>query len=35
LLDGAYAEVSHVVGEETWTARTPFSVDITPARLLD
>lgn len=35
LRDGTYAEVSHVVGKETWTARTPFSVEITAARLLD
>ncbi len=35
LRDGAYDEVADVTGEETWTARLPFEVALTPAALLD
>ncbi len=33
--DGGYAQVAHVVGDESHTAQRPFPVTITPARLLD
>jgi len=33
--DGGYAQVAHVVGDESYTARQPFPATITPARLLD
>lgn len=35
LQDGAYVEVAHVVGDESWTATLPFPVTITPSRLVD
>lgn len=35
LVDGRYEEVAVVAGEESYTASTPFPVEITPARLLD
>jgi Uma2 family endonuclease len=35
LQDAAYVQVTHVVGDEPYTAQRPFPVTITPARLLD
>jgi len=35
LVDGRYEEVAVVAGEESYTASTPFPVEIIPARLLD
>ena len=35
LVEGRYQEVAVVAGEESFTASTPFAVDLTPARLLD
>ena len=33
LVDGAYVEVAHVTGDEVFSARLPFPVDIIPGRL--
>jgi Uma2 family endonuclease len=35
LRDGAYVEVGHAVGPETFHAASPYSVDVTPAALTD
>ncbi len=35
LQDGAYAQVAHIVGDESHTAQEPFRGTVTPARLLD
>ncbi len=35
LVDARYEQVAVVAGEESYTASTPFPVEITPARLLD
>lgn len=34
LVDGAYAEVAHVEGEQSWTASRPFPVTVVPAALV-
>lgn len=34
LLEGAYVEVAHVVGEETWRAARPFDVEVQPSALV-
>lgn len=34
LIDGTYAQVAHVSGEETWTAESPYPITITPGRLV-
>lgn len=33
LVEGAYVEVAHVVGEETWQATQPFEVVLRPSAL--
>ena len=33
LVDGAYVEVAHVVGEQTWQATSPFPVTVQPSAL--
>lgn len=35
LIDGSYAEVAHVTGDEAWTASRPFPVTVVPAALRD
>ena len=35
MVDGRYVEVGAAAGEETCTARVPYAVELTPARLLD
>lgn len=35
LVDGAYAEVADVSGDESWTAAVPYAVTITPSALVD
>jgi Uma2 family endonuclease len=34
LEDGAYVEVAHVEGEDSWAAQRPFPVTVSPAALL-
>lgn len=34
LVDGEYVEVARVAGEEAWTARHPFAVELRPAALV-
>ena len=34
LEDGRYVEIAHVVGDEEYTATSPYDVTITPVRLL-
>ena len=35
LQDGTFVEVAHVVGDEPFTATTPYPVELVPAELLD
>lgn len=35
LVEGGYAEVAHVVGEETFEAASPFRVSVRPSLLVD
>ncbi|MEI2778192.1 MAG: Uma2 family endonuclease [Tetrasphaera sp.] len=34
LVGGDYEQVAHVVGDQAWTARQPFEVTLSPARLI-
>lgn len=35
LVDGAYAQVADVTGDESWTAAAPYAVTITPSSFVD
>lgn len=35
LSDGAYTQVAEIVGDEEWTAASPYPVSITPSKLRD